>query len=374
MEGLCITPAEQVLQCPEEHITVCKHKDRAESPCCAKGLTADKVAYCREGTERTHDGRCMRSLAHKPLVECPPGYGLSHHGTQCVKEERGEASPVCAPPDVLSPEGDSCLTTVGEGFQYVCPEGYECVTHSRHSMKKMKHFSPTCSACAKTTEAQPTCGCPEGQREVEGSCYDEEAYEYCQSRSSLPRKQAPPTKNPIPTVPTKDKSEEVFSCLPLGRVACTCELPYELQCTGHLCTCINTELVPVVPITRCLVGEMQGDKCIEFIQEPQSLECPPGYTETCCEDKCSCTKTSLALREVRCASGAVHIQGQCVYVSKPSPGCEEVGLHSASSLIFLLSVVSGSASRGEMRPRFHGSPSLRLKLTGAPHAPMYRIS
>ena len=316
----------------------------------------------------------MRILSQRALVECPPGYGLSHHGTQCIKEERGQASPVCAPPDVLSPDGDSCLTTIQQGYEYVCPDGYQCVSHH---LKQHHHKSPVCSACAKTTEALPTCGCPEGQTEVEGACYDEEEYASCQFRRSGPRKQAPPTKmtHGKAPPPTKGK-EEAPICKALGPVSCTCEQGFNLECSNNFCTCINRELIPTVPVcngevdengiclgqakkrllyqcaegytcdvvnhhgrcncvrvltaeptTRCLVGELKGDKCIDVAQEPPVVGCPPGYEETCCEGLCSCTKTTLAMREVRCPEGAVNVNGECLYVSKPSAGCEEVRLH-----------------------------------------------
>lgn len=368
VDDLCVTPAQPVLQCPDDHITVCNHKDRAEAPCCAKGETAERVAHCRDGAE-SHDGQCMRMLRHELAHECPPGHALSIHKTECIKEELGEAAPMCIYPDVLSPEGDSCLTTVEQGFEYVCPEGYECVSHSLK-----KHKSPICSACAKTEEMIPTCGCGEDQEEFEGHCYDAGVHELCQARRGLPRKQAPPKKKDH-HYPSKEpyEHEPEVDCKPLGRVTCTCEHPYNLDCNDHSCICINREIIPVVPVCRgqtdehgnciaqvqkrllyqcsegftcdtvnkkgecqctrissvkptkrCITGEEHEGKCVELVQEPSVVECPHGYSEHCCDDICSCTKTSLAVREVRCGAGAVSVEGECAYVSKPSSCCDEV--------------------------------------------------
>lgn len=369
VDDLCVIPAAPVLQCPDDHITVCNHKDRVEAPCCAKGETAERVAHCRDGAE-SHDGQCMRMLGHEIVHDCPPGHALSIHKTECIKEELGEIAPTCIYPDVLSPEGDSCLTTVEQGFEYVCPEGYECVSHSLK-----KHMSPICSACAKTQETSPACGCCEDQEEFEGYCYDAGTHELCQARRGLPRKQAPPKKHHhYPSKDPYDHEPEV-DCKPLGRVSCTCEHPFTLHCNDGSCTCINREIIPVVPVCRghtdeqgnciaqvqkrllyhcsegftcdtinkkgecqcirissakptkrCVSGEEHYGKCVEFIQEPSVVDCPHGYSENCCEGICSCTKTSLAVRELRCDSGAVSIQGECAYVSKPSAGCDEVSI------------------------------------------------
>ncbi|KAL8444237.1 hypothetical protein Emag_005594 [Eimeria magna] len=370
VEGLCITPAPPVLQCPDDHITVCKKKDRAESPCCAKGEVSEKISRCRDGTD-PHDGQCTRMLAYAMLHECPPGYALSLHGTQCVREESGEAAPTCVAPDVLSPEGDACLTDVQQGAEYVCPEDYECVSYFK---KKYKHKSPLCSACAKTQQTHPICGCPEGQEEVDGFCYEAGTQEMCLSRRGAPRKQAPPTKYAGPPAKDKDTYEEEpeINCKALGRPACSCEPPFILQCDDQPCTCIHRQTIPTIPVcrghldeegnciaqvkkrllyrcpegftcdvvnkkgrcncvrvstveptTRCAGGEEHDGRCIEVIEEPKILECPPGYSENCCDDICACTKTTLTHREVKCAPGAISIQGECAYVSKPSAGCDE---------------------------------------------------
>lgn len=378
VDGLCVTPAPQVLQCPHDYVTVCKNKDRSESPCCAKEETAEKAARCRDGTD-SHDGRCTRILARERVHECPPGHALmSSHGTQCIKQEYGEAAPACVYPDELSPEGDSCLTTIQQGFEYICPDEYECVARS---LKKKKKYSPLCSACVKIEKAQPTCGCPEGQDEFNGFCYEAGTYEFCQSRKGLPQKQAPPRKKGYTAVELYDQQPEV-NCKPLGHVTCTCDLPFSLQGSGESSTCIHRDLIPAVPICRgqtdengnciaqvqkrvlyecaegftcdvvnkkgrcncvrltaveptkrCASGEEREDKCIEIIEEPKILECPQGYSETCCDNICTCTKTTLAVREIHCAPGAVSIQGDCAYVSKPSTSCEGV----STSLRFALS-------------------------------------
>lgn len=278
---------------------------------------------------------------------------------------------MCAHPDTLSPEGDSCLTTVEQGFEYICPDGYECIAHS---LKKHKHYSPICSACAKTLEKHPICGCEEGQEELDGFCYEAGTFELCQSRRGLPRKQAPPKKKVVhPKYPAKEPHEPEVNCKPLCRVSCTCDHPYTIQCADNMCTCINREIIPVIPVCRgqtdedgnciaqvqkrllyqcaegftcdvvnkkgrcncvrvttaeptmrCAAGQPHEDKCVEVIREPKLVDCPRGYSETCCDNKCSCTKTTLATREVKCAAGAVSIQGECAFVSKPSAGCEEV--------------------------------------------------
>lgn len=374
VDGLCITPATPILQCPDEHIAVCKKKDRAESPCCARAETAERIARCRDGAE-SHDGQCTRVLAHAPINECPPGYALSAHETRCIKEEFGVASPLCVYPDVLSPEADSCLTTVQQGFQYVCPDGFECVAYSK---KKYKHWSPVCSACEKIEEAIPFCGCGEGQEEIDGFCYEGGLQDVCMTRKGMPRKQAPPKKkhSPPPPPPMKEKDiieEPEVDCKPLGRVSCICEHPFTLQCEHNSCKCIHRESAPLVPVcrgntdedgnciaqvqkrllyecaegftcdptdkkgrcrciritsaeptTRCASGKEHEGKCIEVMTEPLIVECPHGFAENCCDDRCTCTRTSLVTREVKCSPGAVSIQGDCAYVSKPSPGCDEV--------------------------------------------------
>lgn len=375
MDGLCVMPAQAVLQCPDHYITVCKKKDGAESPCCAKPQTAEKIARCPDGTE-FQDGHCTRLLAHQPVAECPLGFGLSEHGTQCIKEELGMPAPTCVPPDVLSPEGDSCITTTEQGFEYVCPDEYECISHT---IKKKKKYSPLCSACAKTTEALPNCGCPEGLQEVDGFCYEPDIYALCQSRRAVPRKQAPSKKQPV--YPSKEAPEPEIDCKPVGPVTCECALPFSLECAGDLCRCLHRQVLPTMPIcrgeideagncltqakkrllytcpegftcdvvdkkgqcqctrvvvaeplSRCLTGEPHDNKCIEVIREEKVVECPPGYTEKCCDNQCSCTKTHLAVRQVKCEDGAVSIQGQCAYVSKPSPGCFEVSYYSFDAL------------------------------------------
>ncbi|CDJ43463.1 oocyst wall protein COWP, putative [Eimeria tenella] len=367
VEGLCVMPAEAVMQCPEEYITACTKKDLAQSPCCAKSQTAEKIAHCRDGTE-FHEGHCTRVLTHQPVVECPVGFGLSHEGLLCVKEEIGQPTPVCAPPDALSAEGDSCITTVEQGFEYVCPDEFECIA----STHKKKKYSPLCSACARTTEAPPHCGCPEGQIAVEGFCYDAETYALCQNRRVPPRKQAPSKKQPV-AYPSKDIPEPEIDCKPIGPIICDCDRPFSLECAGEVCRCLHREVLPVTPIcrgqldeggncialaqkrpmytcaegftcdvidkkgqcrctrmltaeptSRCLVGEPHGHKCIEVVKEEKIFDCPPGYIETCCEDRCTCTKTHLAMRQVKCEEGAVSIQGDCAFVSKPSAGCYEV--------------------------------------------------
>ncbi|OEH78485.1 oocyst wall protein [Cyclospora cayetanensis] len=369
VDGLCITPAAPVLECPNGYINICKAKDRAESPCCAKGHTAEKIARCREGMQ-SQDGYCTSIVAHEAVTECPAGYALINHGLQCIKQERGQAAAACVAPDVLSAEGDSCLRTMQQGYEYICPDEYQCIAYA-HTKKK---YSPVCSACAKTTEMQPLCGCPEGQIEVQGYCFEEDVYGVCQRHQGMPRKQAPSKRQPVK--PTK-KGEEAPepSCSPVGRVSCSCEESYTLHCTSNICTCINREIIPVVPIcrgeldesgkcmaqvktpllytcaegftcdvvnkkgrchcvrvaiaepsARCAAGEPHKGKCMEVVREQKIVECPQGYSETCCDNHCSCTKTHLATREVKCASGAVSIQGECVYVSQPSPGCEVVSL------------------------------------------------
>lgn len=367
VDDLCVTPAPSILQCPEEHITICREKDRAESPCCAKTETADRVSRCREGA-KSQQGHCVRTLSHPLVNYCPAEYALNAGGTECIKQEFGKASPLCVAPDVLSPEGDSCLTTVQEGFQYICPDGYECVAQS---MKKSKTFSPICSACAKTEETQPDCRCPEDQEEVDGFCYEAGTSAACQSRLTVPLKQAQLKKKGVPAK-ERGKGSEVVNCKPLGRISCTCNHPYKLQCDGNNCTCIHTETIPptpickgytdadgnclsqvqkrllyecaegftcdvvdkkgrchcvritsVAPVQRCAAGTHEDGKCLEVVKEPQIVECPSGHTETCCDSICTCTKTTLAVRDIKCAVGAVSIQGECVYVSKPSAGCAE---------------------------------------------------
>lgn len=392
MDGLCVMPAQAVIQCPDHYITVCNKKDRLESPCCAKPVTAERISICPNGTE-FQDGYCTRFIAHQPIVECPVGFGLTETGTQCVQEEIGEPVPICVPPDVLSPDGDSCITTVEKGFEYVCPDDYACISYS---IKKKKKYSPMCSACAKTTETLPRCGCPPGLQEVEGFCYDPDIYALCQTRPMVPRKQAP-SKNQI-AYPSKDvpEPEPEIDCSPVAPVACQCQLPFSLECSGKLCRCLHREVLPTMPIcrgeldeggncligakkqpgytcqegftcdvinkkgqcrcarilvadpiSRCLVGEPHDNRCIEVIKEDKVVECPPGYNDDCCDNQCQCTKTLMAVRQIKCEDGAVNIQGQCAYVSKPSPGCYEVSFYPSWILLFFPNDLtsSGHASR-----------------------------
>lgn len=327
VDELCVTPVPPVLNCPENFFTACTDEENAEASCCAKGETISKSELCRDGSKE-QDGTCKRIIVRPAKLACPPHHALGmvgDKGLQCILQETGGVSATCRPPDTLSPEGDACIATVEEGFQYVCPEGYQCSAAPLMEKKHEKKKGNFCASCLKLFEAEPKCACPDGEEESEGFCFESGALETCRARrqaaanrpgkgvTAPPGKAAvrppgkatarPPGKAAVSAENAENESSPEVKCKPLSRILCTCEETFMLSCSGSNCTCIKKEEIPVNPECRGTPTESGG--CTVQVQKAPYYECAEGFS---CEvvdkhGRCTCVNTTSVEPHLECDSG-----------------------------------------------------------------------